>query len=77
MTRPLVMRHPVTDRPSLFVNPTIARRDDNFLPEESDAVLKFLHDHMQSIDFSCRVRWEKGSVVVWDQRSVAHIAVPD
>lgn len=76
-THPLVIRHPVTGEPSLFVNPTIARNVEGFLPEESDALLRFLHGHIRSLDFSCRVRWEKGSVVVWDQRSVAHSAVPD
>ncbi|TDZ30873.1 Alpha-ketoglutarate-dependent sulfonate dioxygenase [Colletotrichum spinosum] len=76
-THPLVIKHPVTGEPSLFVNPTIARRVEGFLPEESDALLGFLHNHIRSMDFSCRVRWEKGSVVVWDQRSVAHSAVPD
>ncbi|KAI5859987.1 taurine catabolism dioxygenase [Durotheca rogersii] len=76
-THPLVIRQPVTGRPALFVNPTMARRVDGFLPEESDALLAFLHRHVASLDFSCRVRWEKGSVVVWDQRSVAHSAVPD
>lgn len=40
-------------------------------------MLKFLHDHLRSLDFACRVKWEKGSVVVWDQRSAAHSAVPD
>ncbi|KAK1484536.1 hypothetical protein CCUS01_15550 [Colletotrichum cuscutae] len=76
-THPLVIRHPVTGEPSLFVNPTIARRVEGFLPEESDALLGFLHNHVKSLDFSCRVRWEAGSVVVWDQRGVAHSAVPD
>lgn len=76
-THPLVIRHPVTGRPALFVNPTIARRVDGFLPEESDALLGFLHNHIRSMDFSCRVRWEKGTVVVWDQRTAAHSAVPD
>ncbi|KAL3298184.1 hypothetical protein RB213_005605 [Colletotrichum asianum] len=76
-THPLVIKHPVTGKPSLFVNPTIARKVEGFLPEESDALLGFLHNHIRSLDFSCRVRWEKGTVVVWDQRSVAHTAVPD
>ncbi|KAI1844639.1 hypothetical protein JX265_007099 [Neoarthrinium moseri] len=74
---PLVIRHPVTGKPSLFVNPTIARKIEGMLPEESDSILKFLHEHIRSLDFSCRLKWEKGSVVVWDQRSVAHSAVPD
>lgn len=67
----------MTGQPSLFVNPTIARRVEGMLPEESDTLLKFLNEHIRSLDFSCRVRWETGSVVVWDQRGVAHTAVPD
>ncbi|KAF3012644.1 hypothetical protein E8E14_010582 [Neopestalotiopsis sp. 37M] len=76
-SHPLVIQHPVTGKPSLFVNPTIARKIEGMLPEESDTILKFLNEHIRSLDFGCRVRWEKGSVVVWDQRSVAHTAVPD
>ncbi|KAF9637108.1 TfdA family Taurine catabolism dioxygenase TauD [Lasiodiplodia theobromae] len=74
---PLVIRHPVTGQPALFVNPTIAREVVGCLPEESAHVLRFLHEHIRSLDFSCRVRWEKGTVVVWDQRSAAHTAIPD
>ncbi|KAI1371560.1 taurine catabolism dioxygenase [Hypoxylon crocopeplum] len=76
-TQPLIIKHPVTGKSSLFVNPTIARKVEGFLPEESDHLLKFLHDHIKSLDFSCRVKWEKGTVVVWDQRTAAHSAVPD
>ncbi|OAA60203.1 Taurine catabolism dioxygenase TauD/TfdA [Niveomyces insectorum RCEF 264] len=74
---PLVIAHPVTKQPVLFVNPTIGRRIEGFNPTESDLLLNFLHDHIRSLDFSCRVRWEPGTVVVWDQRTAAHSAVPD
>ncbi|GKU08077.1 unnamed protein product [Fusarium langsethiae] len=76
-THPLVIKHPVTGKPSLFVNPTIARQVEGFLPDESDHLLSFLKNHIRSLDFSCRVKWETGTVVIWDQRSVAHSAVPD
>jgi sulfonate dioxygenase len=76
-THPLVIKHPVTGKPSLFVNPTIARQVEGFLPEESDHLLSFLKNHICSLDFNCRVKWEKGTVVVWDQRCSAHSAVPD
>ncbi|KAB8079335.1 hypothetical protein BDV29DRAFT_151939 [Aspergillus leporis] len=74
---PLVIEHPITHEPALFVNPTIARQVVGYKPEESEHLLTFLHDHIRSLDFSCRVGWEKGTVVVWDQRAVAHSAVPD
>lgn len=35
--------------------------------EESDLLLKFLYDHIAlGQDFQVRVKWEKGTVVVWD-----------
>jgi hypothetical protein len=35
--------------------------------EESDALLKFLYDHIaMSQDIQTRVRWTPGTVVVWD-----------
>ncbi|OJD28752.1 alpha-ketoglutarate-dependent taurine dioxygenase [Diplodia corticola] len=66
---PLVIAHPVTGAPALFVNPAIARAVVGCLPEESEHLLGWLQRHVASLDFSCRVRWEKGTVVVWDQVS--------
>lgn len=41
--------------------------------EESDCVLQFLYNHInRGHDFSCRVRYEAGTVVVWDQRVTQH-----
>jgi len=64
---PLIISHPVTQEPVLFVNPTIARQIVRLKPSKSDLLLGFLHDHIRSLDFSCRVSWEPGTVVVWDQ----------
>jgi sulfonate dioxygenase len=46
--------------------------------EESDFFLKFLFDHVAlGADFHARVKWEKGTVVVWDNRVTAHTALLD
>jgi sulfonate dioxygenase len=35
--------------------------------------LKFLYDHVAlGADFQARVKWEKGTVVVWDNRVTTH-----
>lgn len=35
--------------------------------EESDALLKFLYEHIATgADFHARVKWEAKSVIVWD-----------
>jgi len=46
--------------------------------EESDALLKFLFDHVAfGADFHVRVKWEENSVVVWDNRVTQHSALID
>lgn len=46
--------------------------------EESDAILKFLYDHLAyGADFQARVKWEEGTVVVWDNRVTQHSALVD
>ena len=41
--------------------------------EESEFLLNFLYNHVATRqDFSCRVRYEKGTVLVWDQRVTNH-----
>lgn len=44
-----------------------------FDQEESDCILNFLFDHIaKRQDLQCRVRYEAGTVLVWDQRVTHH-----
>lgn len=46
---------------------SVTRHIVGYKKEESDAILKFLYDHIGfGADFQARVKWAKGSVVVWD-----------
>ena len=39
-------------------------------------LLKFLYDHIAlSADLQARVKWEEGTVVVWDNRVTCHSAI--
>ncbi|CAK7212640.1 hypothetical protein SCUCBS95973_001532 [Sporothrix curviconia] len=77
-THPLVRTHPVTGEKAIFVNPGFVREIVGFKKEESDALLKFLYDHLaQGADFQARIKWEAGTVVVWDNRITQHSALVD
>ncbi|KAL1889664.1 hypothetical protein Sste5346_008783 [Sporothrix stenoceras] len=70
---PVVTIHPVTGRKSLFVNSSYTQRITGWDDEESDMMLRFLFDHVtRGQDFACRVRYEPGTIVVWDQRCTQH-----
>ena len=74
---PVIRHHPVSGRPCLFVNETFVRGIVNLPPIESEAILAMLLKHLARPDFAYRHRWEKGDVVIWDNRSTQHIAMAD
>ncbi|GAA6006029.1 hypothetical protein JCM10207_007315 [Rhodosporidiobolus poonsookiae] len=75
---PLVRTHPVTGTKSLFIHAAHARRIHGYKQEESDYLYGFLNDVLRnSGDIQTRVRWEDGTVAVWDNRVVAHTATYD
>lgn len=75
---PLVRRHPVTGEEALYVNRQFTTRIVGLKREESETILKFLYDHIdKSADLQARVKWQPGTVVLWDNRVTAHSAIVD
>lgn len=74
---PLICTHPDTGRPILYVtgNHMVGIQGMNDL--EARPLLELLNNHVVKPEFTCRFRWRKGSVAVWDNRCVQHYAVND
>jgi alpha-ketoglutarate-dependent taurine dioxygenase len=74
---PVVRVHPETGRRGLFVNPqfTVALKD--FPQAQGAALLRLLYDHATRPEFTCRYRWQPGSVGFWDNRATMHFGVYD
>lgn len=74
---PVVRTHPETGRKGLFVNRSYTQNFEGMTREESLPWLNFLEAHATRPELTCRFRWQKGSVAVWDNRCVMHIAMHD
>jgi taurine dioxygenase len=69
---PLVVRHPETGRPSLY----LGRRPNAWIvgleDKDSDALLDALWDHVQSGPHMWAQEWRQGDLVIWDNRCTLH-----
>jgi taurine dioxygenase len=75
---PVVVRHPETDRPLLYVNPAYTSHIPQLSADESRAVLDLLFSFVPNRPMlACRVRWAPNTLVFWDNRCVQHHATYD
>ncbi|HXE68005.1 MAG TPA: TauD/TfdA family dioxygenase [Hyphomicrobiaceae bacterium] len=73
---PLVRTHPETGRKALYLS-NHTQTLDGFKPEEARPILEFLASHAVEPEFTCRFRWEVGSLAIWDNRCTQHRALND
>jgi taurine dioxygenase len=74
---PVIRTHVETGRKCLYVNGTFTIRFQDMTEEESTPLLQYLWAHAVRPEFTCRFRWDKGSIAFWDNRCVQHNAIND
>ena len=74
---PVVIRHPISGRKALYVNPDFTVRIDGLPEDESAALLEELFAHARRPEHIDRVAWTPGSIAFWDNRATWHFALND
>jgi len=73
---PIVRTHPQTGRKALYIS-NHTQTFDGFKRVEAQPILDFLTAHAVQPEFTCRLRWEVGSLAIWDNRCTQHRALND
>lgn len=74
---PVVITHPLSGKRCLYVNQNFTTHIDGWTHKESAPLLKQLYDHGAQAEFTCRVRWQPGTLGMWDNRATWHKAIND
>jgi alpha-ketoglutarate-dependent taurine dioxygenase len=74
---PVVRTHPETSRKALYINGGHTVRFRDMTEAESAPILNFLFQHIVRPEFTCRFRWEVGSLALWDNRCTQHNPIND
>jgi len=74
---PAVTRHPVTDRPILFVNPMHTHGFVGMARDEAWPLIEELAEHATQERFVYYHRWRVGDVLMWDERATMHRGAGD
>lgn len=74
---PVVIRHPGSGKPALYVNPAFTLRFAGMTREASLPLLTRLFAHAIAPARVHRFAWAPGSVAIWDNRATWHFALND
>ncbi|MBK7950758.1 MAG: TauD/TfdA family dioxygenase [Deltaproteobacteria bacterium] len=77
VAHPVVIRHPATGRPTLFVNRLFTREIVGLRADEGEELLAALCGMVDLPEVQVRWRWEPGSVALWDNVACNHYGAND
>ena len=74
---PVARTHPETGKKAIYCSRGHTIRFKDMSEEESKPIIDFLQAHQTRPEFTCRVRWQPGTLTVWDNRCTQHNAIND
>lgn len=75
--QPVVRIHPDTGRKALYVNEEHTAHFKRWSQSESQPLLRYLFNHQTKPEFTCRFRWQPGSIAIWDNCCTQHLPIND
>lgn len=76
VAHPMVIHHPITKVQSLYINEGFTKRILGLSAHESERQLSSLFSTIAQSPRRFEHNWQKGDLVIWDNRSVVHKAFP-
>lgn len=77
VAQPLVIQHPMSKRPALYLNTGRMEGIEGMNTDEGFSLINSLYEHAIQSKYEYRHRWSEGDFVIWDNRSVMHQANAD
>ncbi|MFT5354403.1 MAG: taurine dioxygenase [Polyangiales bacterium] len=77
VVHPVVIKHPLSGREALYVNPGFTIRFEDRSLLRSLPLLAYLYWHATRSHRVAKFKWEPGSVAFWDNRATWHFAKND
>lgn len=74
---PVIRTHPETGERGIYTNIGFTSHIEGVPAAESDEILRHLERAIMSPSVQCRVRWQRDTVVMWDNRCTQHAATTD
>lgn len=74
---PVVRIHPETGKRSLYISPAHTTQFVGWTERESATLLNMLFNKQSQPEITCRFRWQKGDLALWDNRCALHYPVND
>jgi taurine dioxygenase len=76
-THAVVRTHAETGRQALYMNAAHTTHFQGWTIQESQPLLDYLFAHQVRPEFTCRFRWQPGSLAFWDNRCTQHNPIND